>query len=84
MDHLKTLKEAEIIVQINSETGAEYILLLCNPEMSTVYPEWLIQRIVDLYNEEEVNNTQAIHYLEVLKKSHPSQIALLETEFEES
>ncbi|MGY5858871.1 MAG: hypothetical protein RTU63_05840 [Candidatus Thorarchaeota archaeon] len=84
MAYLKTLKEAEIIVQINSDSGSEYILLLCNPEMSTVYPEWLIQRIVDLYNEEEVNNTQAMHYLEVLKKSHPTQIALLETELEES
>jgi hypothetical protein len=73
---IKDLKDAKIITQIK-DGGKLYTLLLCNPEISTVYPEWLIQRITDLYNEEEVNSRQAIHYLEVLKMSHPSQIALM-------
>jgi len=82
--HLKKLKDAEITVQLKDEAGSKYILLLGNPEISTVYPEWLIQRIIDLYNDEEVDSNQAVHYLEVLKKSHPSQIALLEVDIEES
>jgi len=73
---IKDLKEAKIITQIK-DGSQSYILLLCNPEISTVYPEWLIQRITELYNEEDVNSRQAIHYLEVLKMSHPSQIALM-------
>jgi len=73
---IKDLKEAKIITQIKNGSQS-YILLLCNPEISTVYPEWLIQRITELYNEEDVNSRQAIHYLEVLKMSHPSQIALM-------
>lgn len=73
---IKDLKDAKIITQIK-DGSQSYVLLLCNPEISTVYPEWLIQRITELYNEEEVNSRQAIHYLEVLKMSHPSQIALM-------
>ena len=73
---IKDLKDAKIITQIKDDSKS-YILLLCNPEISTVYPEWLIQRITELYNEEDVNSRQAIHYLEVLKASHPSQIALM-------
>ena len=73
---IKDLKTAKIITQIKDRSQT-YTLLLCNPEISTVYPEWLIQRITELYNEEEVNSRQAIHYLEVLKMSHPSQIALM-------
>jgi len=81
---LKELKDADIISQIKDEDRRSHLLLLCNPELSTVYPEWLIQRIVDLYNSEDVDNRQAIHYLEVLKMSHPSQIALMGAEIDET
>jgi len=57
-------------------------MLKCNPEVVTIYPEWLIQRTVDLYNDEEIVSQQAIHYLEVLKRSHPSQLELMEQESE--
>jgi predicted transcriptional regulator len=80
---LKELKDADIITQIKDEDNCSHVMLLCNPELSTVYPEWLIQRIVELYNAEDVNSRQAMHYLEVLKMSHPSQIALM-TEIDET
>ena len=80
---LKNLKDADIVAQIKDEEKRSHLLLLCNPELSTVYPEWLIQRIVDLYNAEDVDSRQAMHYLEVLKMSHPSQIALM-TEIDET
>jgi hypothetical protein len=77
---LDTLDKANIVMRINDEEGRQHIMLKCDTEVSTVYPEWLIQRTVDLYNDEEIVSRQAIHYLEVLKKSHPSQAALITTE----
>jgi len=76
---LTNLEKANIIMRINDEEGRQYLILKCDPEVSTVYPEWLIQRTVDLYNDEELVSRQAIHYLEVLKRSHPSQVAELVT-----
>jgi hypothetical protein len=70
------------LTRINDEEGGERLMLKCDPEVVTVYPEWLIQRTVDLYNDEEVVSRQAMHYLEVLKKSHPSQAASIAVEAE--
>jgi len=75
---LKVLEKANIIMRIKDKERRQHIMLKCNPEVITVYPEWLIQRTVDLYNDEEIVNQQAIHYLEVLKKSHPSQLESME------
>ncbi len=69
---LSGMEKAGILMRINDESGREHVLLKSNPEVMTVYPEWLIQRTVDLYNDGAVKNHQAIHYLEVLKASHPS------------
>lgn len=77
---LNKLEKANILTRINDEEGRQHIILKCDPEVSTVYPEWLIQRTVDLYNDEEIVSRQAMHYLEVLKRSHPSQAALVATE----
>ncbi len=76
--HLKVLEKANIIMRIKDKERRQHILLKCNPEVITVYPEWLIQRTVDLYNDEEIVSQQAIHYLEVLKMSHPSQLESME------
>jgi len=70
---LTTLEQANIVTRINDEDGRQYVILKCNPEVMTVYPEWLIQRTVDLYNDEEIVSRQAMHFLEVLKKAHPSR-----------
>ncbi len=75
---LKRIEKADIIMKIKDKEGRQHILLKCNPEVITVYPEWLIQRTVDLYNDEEIVSQQAIHYLEVLKMSHPSQLESME------
>jgi len=72
---LSSLEKANVIMRINDEEGREHLLLKSDPEVTTVYPEWLIQRTVDLYNDEEIVSRQAIHYLEVLKRSHPSNAA---------
>ncbi len=69
---LTSLEKANIVTRINDEGGREHVFLKCNPEIVTVYPEWLIQRTVDLYNDEEIVSRQAMHYLDVLKKFHPS------------
>ncbi len=69
---LTSLEKANIVTRINDEGGREHVILKCNPEIVTVYPEWLIQRTVDLYNDEEIVSRQAMHYLDVLKKFHPS------------
>ncbi|MHA1863146.1 MAG: hypothetical protein ACTSWA_05200 [Candidatus Thorarchaeota archaeon] len=79
---LKRLEKADIIMRIKGKKGRKHILLKCNPEVVTIYPEWLIQRTVDLYNDEEIVSQQAIHYLAVLKRSHPSQLELTELETE--
>lgn len=68
---LDVLEKANIVMRINDEEGRQHLLLKCNPEVTTVYPEWLIQRTIDLYNDEEIVSRQAIHYLEVLKQSYP-------------
>jgi DNA-binding transcriptional ArsR family regulator len=73
---LSSLRKANIVTRIR-DGGTEYVLLKCNPEVVTVYPEWLIQRTVDLYNSETIVNKQAMHYLEVLKMSHPSQATVI-------
>jgi hypothetical protein len=65
---------------VNDESGGEQLMLKCDPEVVTVYPEWLIQRTVDLYNDEDIVSRQAMHYLEVLKKSHPSQATTIAME----
>jgi DNA-binding HxlR family transcriptional regulator len=79
---LSSLEKSNILMRINDEEGREHVLLKCNPEVSTVYPEWLIKRTVDLYNDEEVVSRQAMHYLEVLKRSHPSRAASAVAEVE--
>ena len=76
---LDTLTSVNIVTSLADEDGHSYVMLKCNPEITTVYPEWLIQRTVDLYNEEELMSTQAMHYLEVLKRSHPSMLNSLES-----
>ncbi|MHA2200824.1 MAG: hypothetical protein ACXABN_13150 [Candidatus Thorarchaeota archaeon] len=73
---LSSLKRSNIITRIK-DGGREYVLLKSNPEVVTVYPEWLIQRTVELYNSESIANQQATHYLEVLKLSHPSQATVI-------
>ena len=80
--HLNKLEKANIVMRINDEEGRQHLMLKCDTKVSTVYPEWLIQRTVDLYNDEEIVSRQAIHYLEVLKTSHPSQVALLAEDVE--
>ncbi|MHA3964209.1 MAG: hypothetical protein AM325_011815 [Candidatus Thorarchaeota archaeon SMTZ1-45] len=77
---LTSLEKANIVTRINDEDGREHVILKCNPEVVTVYPEWLIQRTADLYNDEEIVSRQAMHYLEVLKKSHPSQVSKMAAE----
>jgi hypothetical protein len=77
---LNTLEKANILMRVNDESGGEQLMLKCDPEVVTVYPEWLIQRTVDLYNDEDIVSRQAMHYLEVLKKSHPSQATTIAME----
>ncbi|MEE9353060.1 MAG: hypothetical protein V3U94_01410 [Candidatus Thorarchaeota archaeon] len=72
---LKSMEKAGILVRVNDEDGKEHTLLKSSPEVVTVYPEWLIQRTVDLYNQEEIHSRQAGHYLEILKKFHPSTVS---------
>jgi len=72
---LKSMEKAGILVRVNDEDGKEHALLKSSPEVVTVYPEWLIQRTVDLYNQEEIHSRQAGHYLEILKKFHPSTVS---------
>ncbi len=79
---LKTMETAGILVRVNDEDGKEHALLKSSPEVVTVYPEWLIQRTVDLYNKEEIHSRQAGHYLEILKKFHPSAVSATMMELE--
>ena len=74
---LGTLRRFKIVTTIKDEQKREFVILRCNPEIVTIYPEWLIQRTVDQYNSETIANQQAMHYLEVLKNSHPSQAAII-------
>jgi DNA-binding HxlR family transcriptional regulator len=74
---LSTLAKANIIKRIKDGDKREHVILKCNPEVVTVYPEWLIQRTVYQYNSEAIASQQAMHYLEILKQSHPSQATLL-------
>ncbi|TXT56048.1 MAG: hypothetical protein BAJATHORv1_30432 [Candidatus Thorarchaeota archaeon] len=70
---LKELEKAGIVITVNDEEGRQHVLLKSSPEVITVYPEWLIDRTVTLYNTEEIPSRQALHYLEVLRQFHPSQ-----------
>ena len=74
---LKRLERANIVSMYKSTGSDEHVILKCNPQVMTVYPEWLIKRTVDQYNSDAIASQQAMHYLEVLKKSHPSQAALI-------
>lgn len=74
---LSTLEKANIVTRIKDGNKQQHVILKCNPEVVTVYPEWLIQRTVDQYNSEIIASQQAKHYLEVLKQSHPSQMKLI-------
>jgi predicted transcriptional regulator len=74
---LSTLEKANIVTRIKDGHNQQHVILKCNPKVVTVYPEWLIQRTVDQYNSEVIASQQAMHYLEVLKQSHPSQVTLL-------
>jgi hypothetical protein len=78
--HLETLENAGVTMHIRDREDNLYQMLKCNLEIATVYPEWLIQRTIQLYNEKELVSSQAMHYLEVLKRSHPSAITSTETE----
>jgi len=79
---MKAMEKAGILVRVNDEDGKEHALLKTSPEVVTVYPEWLIQRTVDLYNQEEIHSRQAGHYLEILKKFHPSAVSATMMELE--
>ncbi len=75
---LNELEKADIVLRLEDDGGIEHLLLKSNPRVATVYPEWLIQSTVESYKEEDIPSRQAIHYLEVLKHSHPSMAAALE------
>jgi len=75
---VRELEKADITLRLKDDAGNEHVLLKSNPRVATVYPEWLIQRTVESYSEEDIPSRQAIHYLEVLKHSHPSMAAALE------
>ncbi|MFX1265456.1 MAG: hypothetical protein ACFFH0_08750, partial [Promethearchaeota archaeon] len=75
---IRELEKADIIVRLKDDAGNEHVLLKSNPKVATVYPEWLIQSTVESYSEEDIPSRQAIHYLEVLKHSHPSMAAAFE------
>jgi DNA-binding transcriptional ArsR family regulator len=77
---LTNLEKANILMRTSDENGNEHVLLKSNPEVVTVYPEWLIERTVDLYNQEEIPSRQAIHYLEVLKNFHPDSATSISME----
>ncbi len=79
---IRRLEKANIVMTVNDESGREHLLLKCDPQVATVYPEWLIERTVELYNEEEIPSRQAIHYLEVLKRWHPSAVSTAMAEVE--
>lgn len=70
---LKELEEADIVLWVKDDEKREHVMLKCNPEIVTLYPEYLIQRSVDLHNDEEIESPQTIHYLEALRQYHPSQ-----------
>jgi DNA-binding HxlR family transcriptional regulator len=74
---LSTLEKANIVKRIKDGNKRVHVILKCNPEVVTVYPEWLIQRTVGQYNSEAIASQQAMHYLEILKLSHPSQATLI-------
>jgi len=74
---LSALEKADIVTRIEDGDKREFVILKCNPEIVTVYPEWLIKRTVDQYNSEAIESKQAMHYLEVLKQSHPSQVSFI-------
>ncbi|MBD3406558.1 MAG: hypothetical protein GF411_10630 [Candidatus Lokiarchaeota archaeon] len=76
---LKKLEKNGILITVNDEEGRQHVLLKSSPEVVTVYPEWLIERTVSLYNAEEIPSRQALHYLEVLKQFHPSQATKMVT-----
>ena len=79
---LPSLVRANIVTRIQ-DGNQEYVTLKCDPQVVTVYPKWLIERTVDLYNSESISKQQAMHYLEVLKQSHPSGIGISSEEEEE-
>ena len=70
---LKELEKADIVLWVKDDEKREHVMLKCNPEVVTLYPEHLIQKSVDLHNDEEIESPQIIHYLEVLRQYHPSQ-----------
>jgi hypothetical protein len=74
---LGSLRRLKIVTELTDENDREFVMLKYDPQVVTVYPEWLIQRTVDQYNSETIANQQAMHYLEVLKKSHPSQATVM-------
>ncbi|NHJ12960.1 MAG: hypothetical protein EAX95_04750 [Candidatus Thorarchaeota archaeon] len=74
---LSALERANIVTRIADGDKRELVLLKCNPEVITVYPEWMIRKTVDLYNSESIASQQAMHYLEILKQSHPSQTTFI-------
>ncbi len=79
---VKKLEKSHILMKVNDEEGREHLLLKSDPQVATVYPEWLIERTVEQYNDEAIPSRQAIHYLEVLKRFHPSMAASAALEVE--
>lgn len=69
--HLNSLKKKHIVMLKKTMEG-EFAFLTTDLSVVTVYPEWLIGKTADLYNEAEITDRQAVHYLQVLKKVHPS------------
>ncbi len=72
---IRELEKSNITITIADDEGIKHVFLKCNPEVLTVYPEWLVERTVDLYNEEDIQSRQAVHYLEQLKINHPSNVS---------
>ncbi|MEM4734896.1 MAG: helix-turn-helix domain-containing protein [Candidatus Thorarchaeota archaeon] len=70
---LKSLEDAHIVIRLTDEDGRELVMLKSDPQVVTLYPSWLIQRTVDLYNDGDIPPRQASHYLELLKTYYPSR-----------
>jgi hypothetical protein len=65
------LKKRHIVMVKKTDEG-EFAFLKTDLSVVTVYPEWLIEKTTQLYNQDEIPDRQAVHYLQVLKKAHPS------------
>jgi predicted transcriptional regulator len=68
---LSQLVNAEFVVKIKDKKGSKYALLKTEPRINSTFPDYIINTVIENYNNGLVPAAQVTRYLNILKENYP-------------